>query len=107
VNAKASTPDEGAFHLGQLKPIIDSDPFFPGLARRQAHLGHFEARGLSEADNHVTLLLVQNAVLAARRSAQAPQLRAVVSTALRYSPTTSRSHERGINASSGTSSSAL
>jgi hypothetical protein len=24
VNAKASTPDEGAFHPGQLEPIIDS-----------------------------------------------------------------------------------
>ena len=48
------------------------------------------AGGLVEAGNQVTLFLVQNAVLAARPSAQAPQLRRWRAPASRYSPTTSR-----------------
>ena len=41
------------------------------------------ARGLSEAGNQVTLFLTQNAVLAARPSAQAPQLRVLVGSGVK------------------------
>jgi sulfur relay (sulfurtransferase) complex TusBCD TusD component (DsrE family) len=41
------------------------------------------ASGLVEAGNQVSLFLVQNAVLAARPSAQAPQLRGLVGSGVR------------------------
>jgi sulfur transfer complex TusBCD TusB component (DsrH family) len=73
--------------------LIESrDPF------ESNDVGYFYelARGLSEAGNHVTLLLVQNAVLAARRSAQAPQLRALVSTGIKILADDFALQERGI-----------
>ena len=54
------------------------------------------ARGLSEAGNQVTLLLIQNAVLASRPSAQAPQLRALVSTGIKILADDFALQERGI-----------
>src|SRR6266704_96260 len=41
------------------------------------------ARGLVEAGNQVTLFLIQNAVLAARPSAQAPQLRELIGSGIK------------------------
>jgi EAL domain-containing protein (putative c-di-GMP-specific phosphodiesterase class I) len=58
---------------------------------------YFElARGLSESGNQVTLLLIQNAVLASRPSAQAPQLRALVSTGIKILADDFALQERGI-----------
>jgi predicted peroxiredoxin len=54
------------------------------------------ARGLSEAGNQVTLFLTQNAVLAARRSAQVPTLRALVSTGIKILADDFALQERGI-----------
>jgi EAL domain-containing protein (putative c-di-GMP-specific phosphodiesterase class I) len=54
------------------------------------------ARGLSEAGNQVTLLLIQNAVLESRPSAQAPQLRALVSTGIKILADDFALQERGI-----------
>jgi sulfur relay (sulfurtransferase) complex TusBCD TusD component (DsrE family) len=54
------------------------------------------ARGLVDAGNHVTLFLVQNAVLAARPSAQAPQLRALVGTGIKILAEDFALKERGI-----------
>jgi hypothetical protein len=41
------------------------------------------ARGLVEAGNQVTLFLIQNAVFAARPSAQAPKLQALVGSGIK------------------------
>jgi hypothetical protein len=49
-----------------------------------------------DAGNHVTLFLVQNAVLAARPSAQAPQLRALVGTGIKILAEDFALKERGI-----------
>ena len=54
------------------------------------------ARGLVEAGNEVTLFLVQNAVLAARPSAQAPQLRALAGSGIKILADDFALKERGI-----------
>jgi sulfur relay (sulfurtransferase) complex TusBCD TusD component (DsrE family) len=54
------------------------------------------ARGLVEAGNQVTLFLVQNAVLAARPSAQAPQLPGLVGSGVRILADDFALKERGI-----------
>jgi hypothetical protein len=54
------------------------------------------ACGLVEAGNQVTLFLVQNAVLAARPSAQAPQLRGLVGSGVRILADDFALKERGI-----------
>lgn len=54
------------------------------------------ARGLVEAGNQVTLFLIQNAVLAVRPSAQAPQLRALVGTGIKILAEDFALKERGI-----------
>ena len=54
------------------------------------------ARGLSDAGNHVTLLLVQNAVLAARASAQAPKLRELVGSGVKVVADDFSLQQRGI-----------
>jgi hypothetical protein len=54
------------------------------------------ARGLVEAGNQVTLLLVQNAVLAARPSAQAPQLQALIGSGIKVLADDFALKERGI-----------
>jgi hypothetical protein len=58
---------------------------------------YFElARGLVEAGNQVTLFLIQNAVFAARPSAQAPQLRALVGSGIKILADDFALKERGI-----------
>lgn len=54
------------------------------------------ARGLVEAGNQVTLFLVQNAVLAARPSAQTPQLRALIGSGIKVLADDFALKERGI-----------
>jgi sulfur relay (sulfurtransferase) complex TusBCD TusD component (DsrE family) len=54
------------------------------------------ARGLSEAGNQVTVFLIQNAVLAARSSAKAPELQALVSTGVNVKADDFSLLERGI-----------
>ena len=54
------------------------------------------ASGLVEAGNQVTLFLIQNAVLAARQSAQAPKLRALVGSGVRILADDFALKERGI-----------
>jgi sulfur relay (sulfurtransferase) complex TusBCD TusD component (DsrE family) len=54
------------------------------------------ARGLMEAGNRITLFLVQNAVLAARPSAQAPQLRALAGSGIKILADEFALKERGI-----------
>jgi predicted peroxiredoxin len=54
------------------------------------------ARGLVEVGNRVTLFLVQNAVLAARASAQAPQLRALAGSGIKILADDFALKERGI-----------
>ena len=54
------------------------------------------ARGLVEAGNQVTLFLVQNAVLAARPSAQAPQLQALIGSGIKVLADDFALKERGI-----------
>ena len=54
------------------------------------------ARGLVDARNQVTLLLVQNAVFAARPSAQAPGLRALVGAGVKVLADEFALKERGI-----------
>jgi hypothetical protein len=73
--------------------LIESrDPF------ESSDVGYYYelARGLSEAGNLVTLFLTQNAVLAARRSAQVPTLRALVSTGIKILADDFALQERGI-----------
>jgi sulfur relay (sulfurtransferase) complex TusBCD TusD component (DsrE family) len=73
--------------------LIESrDPF------ESNEVGHYcdLARGLMEAGNQVTLFLVQNAVLAARPSAQAPQLRALAGSGVRVLADEFALQERGI-----------
>jgi sulfur relay (sulfurtransferase) complex TusBCD TusD component (DsrE family) len=58
---------------------------------------YFElARGLVEAGNHVTLFLTQNAVLAARQSAQLPTLRALIASGVSVEADDFALRERGI-----------
>jgi predicted peroxiredoxin len=54
------------------------------------------ARGLMEAGNQVTLFLVQNAVLAVRRSAQVPQLQALIGSGIKVLADDFALKERGI-----------
>ncbi len=54
------------------------------------------ARGLLDAKNQVTVLLVQNAVLAARKSAQAPGLRALAKAGVKILADDFALRERGI-----------
>jgi len=54
------------------------------------------ASGLVEAGNQVTLLLVQNAVLAARPSAQVPQLQALIGSGVKVLADDFALKERGI-----------
>jgi hypothetical protein len=54
------------------------------------------ARGLVEAGNQVTLFLVQNAVLAVRPSAQAPQLQALIGSGIKVLADDFALMERGI-----------
>ena len=54
------------------------------------------ARGLVEAGNEVTLLLVQNAVFAVRPSAHAPELRALVDSGVKILADDFSLKERGI-----------
>lgn len=54
------------------------------------------AKGLQESGNQVTLLLVQNGVLAARPSAQAPGLVALVSAGMKILADDFALKERGI-----------
>jgi hypothetical protein len=54
------------------------------------------ARGLVDAKNQVTLLLVQNAVLAARKSARAPGLAALASAGVKILADEFALKERGI-----------
>jgi sulfur transfer complex TusBCD TusB component (DsrH family) len=52
--------------------------------------------GLAEAGNQVTLFLVQNAVLAARPSAQTPQLRTLIGSGIKVLADDFALKERGI-----------
>ena len=54
------------------------------------------AHGLLEAGNKVTLLLIQNAVFAARPSAQIPQLRLLVGSSVKILADDFSLQERGI-----------
>jgi sulfur relay (sulfurtransferase) complex TusBCD TusD component (DsrE family) len=54
------------------------------------------ASGLVEAGNQVTLFLIQNAVLAARPSAQTPQLRALIGSGVKVLADDFALKERGI-----------
>ena len=73
--------------------LIESrDPFESGDVGYYYEL----ARGLVEAGNQVTLFLVQNAVLAARPSAEAPKLRALVGSGVKILADDFALKERGI-----------
>jgi predicted peroxiredoxin len=65
--------------MGEYLLIESRDPFESNDVGYYCEL----ARGLAEAGNQVTLFLVQNAVLAARPSAQAPQLRALAGSGVK------------------------
>ena len=54
------------------------------------------ARGLVEAENQVTLFLVQNAVLAVRPAAEAPTLRALLGSGVKILADDFALKERGI-----------
>jgi sulfur relay (sulfurtransferase) complex TusBCD TusD component (DsrE family) len=54
------------------------------------------ACGLSEAGNQVTVFLIQNAVLAARLSAEVPELRALISAGIKVIVDDFALQERGI-----------
>ena len=54
------------------------------------------ARGLLQAGNEVTLLLVQNAVFAARLSAHSPELRSLVGSGIKMLADDFALRERGI-----------
>ena len=54
------------------------------------------AHGLVEAGNKVTLLLIQNAVFAARPSAQIPQLRLLIGSGIKILADDFSLQERGI-----------
>jgi hypothetical protein len=56
------------------------------------------ARGLVEAGNQVTLFLIQNAVLAVRKTARAPKLQALVGSGLKVYADDFALKERGITA---------
>jgi sulfur transfer complex TusBCD TusB component (DsrH family) len=73
--------------------LIESrDPF------ESNDVGHYYdlARGLVDAKNEVTLLLVQNGVLAARPAAKAPALRALIAAGVTVLADDFALQERGI-----------
>jgi EAL domain-containing protein (putative c-di-GMP-specific phosphodiesterase class I) len=78
--------------MGEYLLIESRDPF------ESNDVGYYYelARGLVEAGNKVTLLLVQNAVLAARPAAQAPGLRALASAGIKILADDFALKERGI-----------
>jgi len=72
--------------------IESKDPF------ESNNVGHYYdlARGLVEAGNKVTLLLIQNAVLAVRPFAQAPQLQSLIGSGINILADDFALNERGI-----------
>jgi hypothetical protein len=78
--------------MGEYLLIESSDPFESNDVGYYCEL----ARGLAEAGNQVTLFLVQNAVLAVRPSAQAPQLRALVGSGVKILADDFALKERGM-----------
>ena len=78
--------------MGEYLLIESRDPFESNDVGYYCEL----ARGLAEAGNQVTLLLVQNAVLAARPSAQAPQLRALAGSGVKILADDFALKERGM-----------
>jgi len=78
--------------MGEYLLIESRDPF------ESNDVGYYYelARGLVEAGNKVTLLLVQNAVLAARPAAQAPGLRALAGAGVKILADDFALKERGI-----------
>ena len=78
--------------MGEYLLIESRDPFDSNDVRYYCEL----ARGLAEAGNQVTLFLVQNAVLAARPSAQAPQLRALAGSGVKILADDFALKERGM-----------
>jgi sulfur relay (sulfurtransferase) complex TusBCD TusD component (DsrE family) len=83
---------EGRYDMTNYLLIESRDPF------ESNDVGYYYelARGLVEAGNQVTLFLVQNAVLAARPSAQAPNLRELASSDVRILADDFSIKERGI-----------
>jgi hypothetical protein len=78
--------------MGEYLLIESRDPFESNDVGYYCEL----ARGLAEAGNQVTLFLVQNAVLAARPSAQAPQLRALAGSGVKILADDFALKERGM-----------
>jgi hypothetical protein len=72
--------------------IQSRDPF----ESRDVGYYHDLARGLLEAGNQVTVFLIQNAVLATRSSAEAPELQALVGTGVKVMADDFSLLERGI-----------
>ena len=76
----------GYLHIESRDPLESNDVgYYYGLAR-----------GLVEAGSQITLFLVQNAVLAARPSAQVPQLQALIGSGIRVLADDFALKERGI-----------
>ena len=78
--------------MGEYLLIESRDPFESNDVGYYCEL----ARGLAEAGNQVTIFLVQNAVLAARPSAQAPQLRALAGSGVKIFADDFALKERGM-----------
>jgi sulfur relay (sulfurtransferase) complex TusBCD TusD component (DsrE family) len=78
--------------VAQYLLIESRDPFESNEVGYYFDLAH----GLVEQGNQVTLFLVQNAVLAARRAAQAPQLQRLVGSGVRILADDFAVKERGI-----------
>ena len=78
--------------MGEYLLIESRDPFESNDVGYYCEL----ARGLAEEGNQVTLFLVQNAVLAARPSAQAPQLRALAGSGVKIFADDFALKERGM-----------
>jgi sulfur transfer complex TusBCD TusB component (DsrH family) len=73
--------------------LIESrDPF----ESREVGYYYELARGLSEAGNQVSVFLIQNAVLAARSSADVPELLALLNTGIKVMADDFALKERGI-----------
>jgi hypothetical protein len=83
---------EESHNMAEYLLIESRDPFESNDVGYYCEL----ARGLVEAGNQVTLFLVQNAVLAARPSAQAPQLRALAGSGIKILADDFALKERGI-----------
>ena len=78
--------------MGEYLLIESRDPFESNDVGYYCEL----AREPAEAGNQVTLFLVQNAVLAARPSAQAPQLRALAGSGVKILADDFALKERGM-----------